>query len=67
MRRNIYGNLLDTIVYRKSKTTDSYEPYRVVAVSHKGALNLRHADDNSGKHAFWVSKDDVPYEIRFIN
>lgn len=31
----------------------------VVAVSHKGAVAVRKLSDESGRHAFWVSKDKV--------
>lgn len=36
-----------------------WEPYRIVAVSHKGNINVRSWDDTSGKHAFWVTRKQV--------
>lgn len=36
-----------------------YVKYRVVAVSHKGAVAIRKWDDDSGKHAKWVPKNKV--------
>lgn len=33
--------------------------YRVVAVSHKGAVAIRRWDDASGGHAFWVNAAEV--------
>ena len=39
--------------------------YRIVAVSHKGAISIRRWDDGSGKHAFWVRKKDVAKNVRF--
>ena len=42
-----------------------YSKFRVVAVSHKGAISIRRWDDGSGKHAFWVRKKDVAKRVRF--
>ena len=36
-----------------------YRKYRVVAVSHKGAVAIREWDDLSGKHAKWIRKEQV--------
>ena len=58
-------NLLDTSIYFKDKYTHKLEEFKIVAVSHKGSLNIRRADDNSGKHAFWVNHKDVPNTIFF--
>ena len=35
-----------------------YRKYRVVAVTHKGAVNIRDWDDETAK-AFWVNKEKV--------
>lgn len=37
----------------------NYAKYRVVAVSHKGAVAIRKWDDDSGKHAKWIDKSKV--------
>lgn len=36
-----------------------YVKYRVVAVSHKGAVAIRKWEDDSGKHAKWINKSKV--------
>ena len=36
-----------------------FEKFRVVAVSHKGAVAIRRWDDDSGKHAKWIRKQHV--------
>ena len=33
--------------------------FRVVAVSHKGAVAIRRWDDASGRHARWINKETV--------
>lgn len=38
----------------------------VVAVSHKGAIAVRNAASKSGKHARWISKDEVPERVRWV-
>lgn len=42
-----------------------YAKHRIVAVSHKGAISVREWDDYSGKHAFWIKKQDVPELVKF--
>ena len=41
-----------------------WKMYRVVAVSHKGAVNVRKWDDDSAK-AFWVPANKVDENVRF--
>lgn len=36
-----------------------FEKFRVVAVSHKGAVAIRRWDDDSGKHAKWIPEKHV--------
>lgn len=36
-----------------------WEPHRIVAVSHKGSINVRRWDDDSGRHAFWVTPKQI--------
>lgn len=36
-----------------------FEKFRVVAVSHRGAVAIRRWDDDSGKHAKWIRKGEV--------
>lgn len=36
-----------------------FEKFRVVAVSHKGAVAIRRWDDDSGKHVKWIPKRHV--------
>lgn len=47
---------------------DRWIPCRVVGVSHKGALNLREWDDDSGRNAFWVGKEQAtdPSLVSFV-
>ena len=41
----------------------AWRRFRVVAVSHKGAVNVRPWDDD-GARAFWVHARDVPGRVR---
>lgn len=42
-----------------------YEKFRVVAVSHKGAVAVRPWDDDSGRGARWVPKGTAQRNLRF--
>ena len=36
-----------------------YSKFRIVAVSHKGSVAVRRWDDDSGKHAKWIHRNQI--------
>ncbi|WP_165170645.1 hypothetical protein [Adlercreutzia sp. ZJ242] len=61
-----YAELLGKPCWMKrSRKAKRYVKYRIVAVSHKGSINIREWDDDSGKGAFWVNKDCVSGRVKF--
>ena len=36
-----------------------YSKFRIVAVSHKGSVAVRRWDDDSGKHAKWIRRNQI--------
>ncbi|MBQ3301589.1 MAG: hypothetical protein IJH04_05550, partial [Eggerthellaceae bacterium] len=60
-----YAERLGKACFVFNPNTCETKKYRVVAMSHKGAISIRRWDDGSGKHAFWVRKKDVAKNVRF--
>lgn len=60
-----YAVLLGKACWIIDKHTGEYERFRIVAVSHKGAINVRRWDDDSGRGAFWVPAYKVAERVRF--
>ena len=54
---NPYAALLGKPAWRN--VNGDWLKYRVVAVSHKGAVSIRKWEDDSGKHAKWFTKQQV--------
>jgi hypothetical protein len=60
-----YAVLLGKACWIEDKFTGRREKFRIVAVSHKGAINVRRWDNDSGKGAFWVPANKVKERVRF--
>lgn len=60
-----YAERLGKACWIVDRMTGEEAMYRVVAVSHKGAVNIRPWADESGKGAFWVPSDKVAERVRF--
>ena len=59
-----YAVLLGKACWIEDKFTGKREKFRIVAVSHKGSINVRRWDDDDAK-AFWISKHDVSKRVKF--
>ena len=62
-----YSELLAKPCWVKCGSGDDEEwkKHRIVAVSHKGAINVRPWDDESGRRAFWIQKHKVAKMVEF--
>ena len=63
--RYFYDTLLDKPCWLYDKKSDTWIKHRIVAISHKGALNIRDWNNTSGTGAFWIRANEVPQRISF--
>lgn len=62
---NPHAHLLGKIVEARVYEASDWEPMVVVAVSWKGAVCVRYANDPDGRGR-WIKKQFVPYRVREV-
>lgn len=60
-----YAERLGKPCWMYDRRAKGVRKFRVVAVSHKGAISVRRWDDESGHGAFWVPSGKVAERVRF--
>lgn len=60
-----HAEMLGKPCWMRDRRDGRVRKFRVVAVSRKGAINVRRWDDESGRGAFWVPSGQVERSVRF--